>query len=90
MCEWGTDREITIERRVHVDTCIADTIVELNRQGVYTTGCCCGHGNAPASATILPSSQARARELGYEVTLNPGGDPYITWPAPAEEGKDHA
>lgn len=87
MCKWGTDREITIERRVHVDSCIADKIVELNRQGVYTTGCCCGHGEAPASATILPSSQDRARELGYDVRLSPGGNPYITWDA--EEGQGH-
>lgn len=82
MCKWGTDREVTIERRVTVDSCIADYIIALNRQGIVTTGCCCGHGSGRASATIMPGSQARARELGYEVTLNPGGDPFITWLAP--------
>lgn len=77
MCEWGTSREVTIERRLNVDACIADKIVELNRQGIYTTGCCCGHGKAPATATILPSSQERARELGFEVTYAQSGDPQI-------------
>lgn len=78
MCKWGTNREITMERRVFVDACVADWIVELNRLGVYTTGCCCGHGNGPATATILPSAQERARELGYEVTLRGDLDPVIT------------
>lgn len=77
MCTWGTDQEITIERRVFVDACIADLIVELNRQGVYTTGCCCGHGKGPGTATILPSASPRARELGYTVTLREGFNPYI-------------
>lgn len=77
MCKWGTGREITIERRLTVDACIADEIVRLNKMGVYTTGCCCGHGKGPATANILPSAQDRARECGYDVTLNDGGDPYI-------------
>ncbi len=78
MCTWGTSREITIERRVHVDACIADQIVELNRLGIHTTGCCCGHSKGPATATILPSAQARARELGYTVTFSVAGDSWIT------------
>ncbi len=81
MCTWGTLSEITIERRVSVDSCIANAIVELNRQGVYTTGCCCGHGKGPPTATILPSSADRAKELGYDVqwSCSPTGhnDPYI-------------
>lgn len=67
-----------IERRVTVDACIADAVVELNRQGIYTTGCCCGHGKAPATATIMFSSQDRARELGYEVTYAQSGEAQIT------------
>lgn len=86
MCNWGTDREVTIERRVRVDACIADVIIGLNRQGVYTTGCCCGHGKGPRTASLLPSAQARARELGYEVQFG-DGDPYIVLGnAPADPG----
>lgn len=79
MCEWGTDREIVIERRVTVDACLADTIVALNRAGVTTTGCCCGHGEPGVrpSATIHPSAQDRARALGYAVETVPCGDPMI-------------
>jgi hypothetical protein len=77
MCQWGTGKEIVIERRLTVDACIADAVVTLNRFGVYTTGCCCGHGKGPPTATILPSAQERARELGYVVTLSEGSDPVI-------------
>lgn len=77
MCAHGTSVEIEITRRINVDSCIAAEIVELNRQGVYTSGCCCGHGETLATATILPSAAARARELGYSVRWNDGGDPFI-------------
>lgn len=74
MCTWGTDTEIEIRRKVTVDSCIAETILRLNEQGVHTTGCCCGHGKGPATATIYPHSIDRAKELGYTVTLR--GDAY--------------
>ena len=66
MCDWGIEREVVIEQRIWVDSCIADEIVELNRRGVCTEGSCCGHRKAAAQALILPSSVSRARELGYE------------------------
>lgn len=77
MCKWGTDVEIELRRRVAVDSCIAETIVRLNEQGVHTTGCCCGHGKGPATATIYPHSVGRARELGYTVAFPEGSDPVI-------------
>jgi hypothetical protein len=80
MCKWGTNTEVEIVRRVKVDACIADWIVDLNRQGIHTTSCCCGHGGAPATATILPSSQQAAREQGYVVRPNSVGNPEITRP----------
>lgn len=66
MCKWNNCREVVIEQRVKVDACIADEIVRLNKEGVRTEGCCCGHGKGPGAALILPSSVKRARELGYE------------------------
>lgn len=81
MCKWGTDKEVTLVRKVFVDECIADFVVWLNEQGVYTTGCCCGHlSGEPASFNLLPSSQARARELGFFPALNDVGNPemYVT------------
>jgi len=67
MCNHNTLKEVVIERRVWVDECISDAIVRLNQQGIYTTGCCCGHGKAEPTAVILPSSVKRAENLGYEV-----------------------
>lgn len=77
MCEWGTNTEIEIRRTVMVDSCIAPQIMALNDQGVHTTGCCCGHGVAPATATIYPHSVKRAKELGYDVTFAEGSDPVL-------------
>lgn len=73
MCKWGSDREVVIEQRVKVDACIADEIVSLNKNGVRTEGSCCGHGKSPATALILPSSQQRARQLGYEPKYHDSG-----------------
>ena len=66
MCDFGTDREVVIEQRVKVDSCIADEIVELNHQGVRTEECCCGHHKGFAQALIRASSVTRAKELGYD------------------------
>lgn len=50
---WQTDPEIILDPRaifpaatktVCVDACIADNILALWRAGVWTRGCCCGHG----------------------------------------------
>ena len=57
--------QISIERRIEVDDEIAGEIRWLNRQGVITEGCCCGHGKEQPSAMIRPSSAKRARELDY-------------------------
>jgi len=77
MCEWGTDREVVIRRRVAVDACIAAEIEWMNDLGVHTTGCCCGHGKGDSWATIYPHSIQRARELGYTVTMREGFDPIV-------------
>lgn len=60
MCEWGTTIELIVpipaelshNGQFHwaakpIDSCIAPLVKALNDQGIYTSGCCCGHGKAP-------------------------------------------
>lgn len=35
-----------------VDECIADLVSALNKGGVHTAGCCCGHGKGPAEILL--------------------------------------
>lgn len=79
MCKWGTDRvvEIVQRRQVGIDDCIAEEIVRLNLLGVHTINSCCGHGKAPSTAIIWPHSVARAKELGYTVSVPERGEPTI-------------
>lgn len=52
MCRHGTYIYVEVinpnqnRKTVAVDSCIAEEIKELNKQGVVTLGCCCGHGKA--------------------------------------------
>jgi len=52
MCKHGTYKNITIinpeqgRKIISVDACIAEEVQHLNKQGVITLGCCCGHGLA--------------------------------------------
>ncbi len=57
MCKWGTDVELLVPipascsytgafrwAKKAVDRCIAPYVKALNDAGLYTGGCCCGHG----------------------------------------------
>lgn len=57
MCKWGTDTILRVPIHADdsytgefrwdnkpVDSCIADIVQALNDAGIYTRGCCCGHG----------------------------------------------
>lgn len=51
MCKWGNNVEVEVIKehvslghKIHIDECMAKTIEELNKLGLKTTGCCCGHG----------------------------------------------
>ena len=35
-----------------VDECIADLVNALNKGGVHTVGCCCGHGKGPSTIEL--------------------------------------
>ena len=59
MCEHGTTRVISIwnsklktVREVGVDSCIAEFVMMLNRNGMETIASCCGHGNQPTSIIL--------------------------------------
>ncbi len=54
--------QVTLTRKVWVDSAIAEEIVWLNSQGVVTCGCCQG---PPPTALILQSSGPMAMRLGY-------------------------
>lgn len=57
MCEWGTEEQLLVPVPAElshtgkfrwaiksVDACIAPIVDALNRAGIYTDNCCCGHG----------------------------------------------
>jgi hypothetical protein len=50
MCRYGTLKRVKVINREQsnkepvVDACIANEIDKLNKYGVITVGCCCGHG----------------------------------------------
>ncbi len=59
MCEWGTTTRINAynskleyERRIGVDSCIAEFVQMLNDNGHETVASCCGHGKQPPSIIL--------------------------------------
>jgi hypothetical protein len=59
MCKWGTNVELRVPIQAElshtgrerwaikkIDACIAPIVDALNKGGVLTTACCCGHGKA--------------------------------------------
>lgn len=51
MCEWGNNEEVEIAisdykgcKTASVDACIAPIVQALNKSGISTVACCCGHG----------------------------------------------
>jgi hypothetical protein len=60
-------RENSGKMRVQVDKCIAEEIQKLNKEGIWTFGCCCGHGMVEKSILIHESSIELAKNIGYIV-----------------------
>ena len=63
MCKHGTDRfvdqallpgvdYIDKTKMVHIDECIADLVLALNKGGVHTVACCCGHEHPPGEIIL--------------------------------------
>ena len=43
-----------------IDICIVDLVEALVQAGIYTDGCCCGHGDCPGSVVL---SDGRVLEI---------------------------
>lgn len=78
MCSWGSVSPIYVIRRnrdgvpdgwhkVFVDSCISGYVQEMNKMGIVTVGCCCGHGDSPPHVLISAESRLIAERLGYKV-----------------------
>lgn len=89
MCKWGSEISVTIEQKVMVDACIADEIVELNRQGVRTEESCCGHSKVDYKMALIRTCDVnRARELGYDVIQATEKEPALTEVRLMDSGKE--
>lgn len=56
---------------IHIDKCLSKEIQELWKQGIKTTGCCCGHGMLLGYIGVLDESIEKMEELGYEHYIYP-------------------
>ena len=69
-------------RYVAIDKCLIREILDLWEEGIKTTGCCCGHGDA-SKAFIGAKAEyiERMKELGYTIFINqcrPGDEDSFT------------
>jgi len=85
MCKWGNTVKclVTIpasesftgkERKAYkaIDFCIAPVVKALNKAGIKTRGCCCGHGEYQGSIWLM---DGRELFIGWKDPgeLNKGG-----------------
>lgn len=65
MCSHGTSTILRVNIPAHlsysgearwddkpVDSCIAPIVDALNKAGILTSGCCCGHGKGPGEILL--------------------------------------
>ena len=54
MCKWGKNINIRLigGKLISVDSCLAPLIKMMNKFGIKTVGCCCGHGKNRGSVMI--------------------------------------
>lgn len=58
MCDWGTNKTLLVPvsstewKHKSVDACIADIVEALNKNGILTLNCCCGHGKTDGSILL--------------------------------------
>lgn len=58
-------------RKIWVDACIAEEVMELLNNGVKTMGCCCGHNKLIPSIAVHPESVKLMEAMGYKHHFNP-------------------
>lgn len=58
MCQWGTSKTLIVPvtrtewQEREIDACIAEIVDALNKGGVLTMNCCCGHGKRAGSILL--------------------------------------
>lgn len=57
-------------RKIWVDACIADEIIDLLSNGVKTIGSCCGHNKAIPSIAVSRESVKLMEAMGYKHHFN--------------------
>lgn len=72
-----------------VDGCLAVEITALWREGIVTTGCCCGHGKGRPFIGVAFADIPRMKAWGYQVQDNPcrPGDEDSFWPKTITDGE---
>jgi len=64
---WSSKEFIT------VDKCLSCEIIMLWRNGVMTTGCCCGHNQVAPMINVADESHSLMMLLEYTFTINKSG-----------------
>lgn len=62
--------QVNVKTPICVDTCMVDEVKELWDIGIYTNGCCCGHGSAPPFVGVMPEHIQQMRSMGYQTITN--------------------
>ena len=65
MCKWGNTKVLKLEipkensstrkkkfKNCAIDSCIYDLVKQLNKGGLKTIACCCGHGKQPPRISL--------------------------------------
>lgn len=60
-------------RKVCVDKCLKEEIITLWRNGIRTTGCCCGHNKLKPMINVVERHHGKMIELGYTYWTNEFG-----------------
>lgn len=97
MCKWGTNKTLLVPvtptdwQNREVDSCIADIVDALNKGGVLTLACCCGHGKSDGSILLHDGREMVLRATAHWVirVSNWGTFYALGTEAQAEEWRAH-
>jgi len=67
--DWEDESERVL-KCVAIDKCLLPEILSLWKQGIKTTGCCCGHGRLEPFIGVRDEYIDKMKELGYKVHFN--------------------
>lgn len=66
MCKWGKYKKVKVihqNKKVKVDKCLVRLVKVLNKYGIETIACCCGHGKTAKSGIIISSKNILFTQL---------------------------